>query len=430
MPVLGQGDAEMVSRGAVTDRRHSFLRELGRLGAGRVGGAMASALWFVVVVHHLSKNDVGDLALLLSLGAMFGILADGGYSIVLQAVVADNPGSSASAFAAVRTRRIPLGIAAAVLTGSIWLLTARNADPRVALVFAVSVLSTTVYTSAGITMRALGHAGFEGANETISRLGVLAAGWWLLDRHGGLLAAATVYALADLGSAIVLSMVFRRRFGHRVGPINAHALTPRRVAPVFLAAVLFTTYWRIDVLMVHVINGAAEAALYATSFKVFEVVMLPAGAAASLVVPAVFRAVPEHRAQVAFRITAAAVALTIVGGAIVEVFAPTLLRVIAGTKYLPATGSLRVLGAATVVTAATTVLAQVHAVWRPVRLAKVWVIALVANVGLNVILIPRYSAAGAAWATLLCQLAAAVVLIRDTRHLAAAGSEGSLLVTT
>jgi len=38
-------------------------------------------------VHHLSKSDVGDLALLLSLGAMFGLLADGGYSIVLQAVV-------------------------------------------------------------------------------------------------------------------------------------------------------------------------------------------------------------------------------------------------------------------------------------------------------------------------------------------------------
>jgi O-antigen/teichoic acid export membrane protein len=163
---------------------------------------------------------------------------------------------------------------------------------------------------------------------------------------------------------------------------------------------------------------------------VFEVVMLPAGAAASLVVPAVFRARPEQRAHVAFRITGAAVALTVVGGAIVEIFAPTLLRVIATAKYLPATGSLRVLGAATIVTAATTVLAQVHAVWRPGRLAKVWVVALVANVGLNLVLIPRYSAAGAAWATLLCQLAAAVVLIRDTRHLAEAGSEGSLLVAS
>jgi O-antigen/teichoic acid export membrane protein len=407
----------------VTEGRHSFLRQLGRLGAGRIGGAIASALWFVVVVHHLTKTDVGDLALLLSLGAMFGLLADGGYSIVLQAVVAEAPASSASAFAAVRARRIPLGLAAAVLTGSVWLATAHDPDVRVALVFAVSILATTVYTSAGVTMRALGHAGFEGANETISRVGVLAAGWWLLGRHGGLLAAATVYALADLGSAIVLSLLFHHRFGDRVGPINTAALAPRRVAPVFLAAALGTTYYRIDLLMVHVMRGAPTAALYATSFRVFEAVMLPAGAAAALVLPAVFRAAPGQRARVAFRITGAAVALTLAGGVVIEVFAPTLLRTVFGSGYVASTASLRVLGAATIVTAATTVLAQVHAVWRPGRLARVWLLALVANVALNLVLIPRYAAAGAAWATLLCQLAAAVVLIRDTRHLDDAGSE-------
>jgi len=105
----------------VTDDRRTFVHQLGRLGAGRIGGAVASAVWFVVVVHHLGPSDVGDLALLLSLGAMFGLLADGGYSIMLQAVVADAPESSASALAAVRRRRLPLGIAAAVLTGSVWL---------------------------------------------------------------------------------------------------------------------------------------------------------------------------------------------------------------------------------------------------------------------------------------------------------------------
>ena len=413
----------------MTEDRRTFLHQLGRLGAGRIGGAVASALWFVVVVHHLGPSDVGDLALLLSLGAMFGLLADGGYSIMLQAVVADAPASSASALAAVRRRRFPLGIAAAVLTGSVWLATASDADPRVALVFGVSIVATTVYSSAGITMRALGHAGFEGANETISRVAVLAVGWWLLARHGGLLAAAGVYACADLGSAIVLSAVFHRRFGTRVGPVDTRALAPRRVAPVFLAAALGSTYYRIDLLMVHVIKGAPDAALYATSYRVFEAVMLPAGAVAALVLPAVFRAPPEQRSRIALRITGAAVALTLAGGVVIEGFAPRLLRVVFGSGYVGGTASLRVLGAATVVTAATTVLAQVHAVWRPVRLAKIWLVALVANVGLNLVLIPHFAAAGAAWATLVCQLAAAAVLVRDTRRLDPADSKRSLLVS-
>jgi O-antigen/teichoic acid export membrane protein len=180
---------------------------------------------------------------------------------------------------------------------------------------------------------------------------------------------------------------------------------------------------------VHVIRGAPTAALYATSYRVFEAVMLPAGAVAALVLPAVFRATPEQRGRVALRITGAAVALTLAGGVVVEVFAPRLLRGVFGNGYVAGTASLRVLGAATVVTAATTVLAQVHAVWRPVRLAKVWLVALVANVGLNLVLIPHFAAAGAAWATLVCQLGAAVVLIRDTRRLGEVGSERSPLAS-
>ena len=414
----------------MSGERRGFLHQLARLGAGRLGGAVGSAVWFVVVVHHLDQSAVGDLALLLSLGAMFGLLADGGYSVVLQAMVAADPESGASAFAAVARKRLPLGLGAAALTSAVWLTTAHDADVRVAAVFSVSIIATTLYTSAGVTMRALGHAGVEGANETISRVGVLALGWWLLDRHGGLLAAATVYALADVASALVLTALFRRRFGSRVGPVDGRVLTARRVAPVFLAAALGTTYYRIDLLMVHVIKGAPTAALYATSYRVFEAVMLPAGAVAALVLPAVFRAAKEDRARVALRITGVAVALTLVGAVVVELFARNLLDAVFGGSYASAAGSLRVLGLATIVTSATTVLAQVHAVWRPGRLAVVWSIALVVNVGLNLVLIPRYAAAGAAWATLLCQLGVVVVLLRDTRNLAGAASERSLLLTT
>jgi O-antigen/teichoic acid export membrane protein len=168
--------------------------------------------------------------------------------------------------------------------------------------------------------------------------------------------------------------------------------------------------------MVHVIKGAPAAALYASSYRVFEAVMLPAGTVAALVLPSVFRATAEQRARVALRITGLAVAITLVGGIAIEVFARTVVRGVFGSAYLPATSALRVLGLATVVTAATVVLAQVHAVLRPGRLAKIWVIALAANVALNLVLIPRDGATGAAWATLVCQLAVAVILVWDTRR--------------
>jgi O-antigen/teichoic acid export membrane protein len=74
----------------------------------------------------------------------------------------------------------------------------------------------------------------------------------------------------------------------------------------------------------------------------------------------------------------------------------------------------------------------VHAVWRPTRLALVWSVALVANVGLNLVLIPHAGAAGAAWATLICQLAAGIWLVHDTRasgRAAVRDLEGCLVVS-
>lgn len=410
----------------MTERRH-FLQQLTRLGAGRFGGAAASAVWFIVVVRHLDQTAVGDLALLLSLGAMFGLLADGGYSLVLQALVTAYPGSSASVFEAVRRKRLPLGIAASALTSGVWLATAHDADVRVALLFSVSILATTVYTSAGITMRALGHAGYEGANETLSRAGVLVLGWFLLVHHATLLNAVAVYAAADVVSAVVLVALFERRFGHHIGPSDGRALSARRVAPVFLASALGITYYRIDLLMVHVIKGAPTAALYASSYRVFEAVMLPAGAVAALAVSSVLRANPGARSQIAFRITGIAAGLTAVGALVVLVFAHPILRIVFGATYTPATTALRVLALATVVTAATTVLAQVHAVWRPRRLAAVWTVALAANVLLNLALIPLAGAAGAAWATLLCQLGVGAWLLRTTRDLPSASHLDTLV---
>ena len=60
--------------------------------------------------------------------------------------------------------------------------------------------------------------------------------------------------------------------------------------------------------------------------------------------------------------------------------------------------------------------------------AAMCAVALVVNVALNARVIPAWGIDGAAWATLVCQLAAAVVLVNDTRRLNDTADAHSLLV--
>jgi O-antigen/teichoic acid export membrane protein len=75
-----------------------------------------------------------------------------------------------------------------------------------------------------------------------------------------------------------------------------------------------------------------------------------------------------------------------------------------GADYRPAGTALRILMLAALPSAAVFVLAQTMAVVDPVRFAAFLGLSLVANIALNVALIPAHGYVAAAWTTLGCQV--------------------------
>ena len=69
----------------------SILRQFGGLAGGRLVAAVLSFAWLGVAARELTVGEFADFALLLSVGAMVGVVADWGWPILLNEAVAADP---------------------------------------------------------------------------------------------------------------------------------------------------------------------------------------------------------------------------------------------------------------------------------------------------------------------------------------------------
>ena len=397
--------------------RPRLRHEVTALASGRVLAALTSAVWLMVAARFLPVDAFGDLALLLAIGAIFGIATDLGLTIVLAQVVASDTTMGPGAVTLVVRRRLVAGVIACGGVALGYLVAATDSSPIIPLVFSASILATAVHTSLTAALRAAGRVGPEALNEVISRCGVLAVGSVWLSRGGGLLAAVIVYAVADVLSAIALSAVARRRLSGPAGPLDVSGhFGLRAVAPLAVFTLLTTVYYKVDVWILALLRDSATVAPYAAAYRILDGLLLPAGALAALVVPRMVQTHNDDRRRNAARLTLAAVAVVAPGAVVVALVARPLMVTLFGQPYASGGPVLVVLMASAVPGAAALVLSQAAALMARRRLAIVTVVALTANVVLNVALIPAYGAIGAAWAAVFSQVLLAVLLVVSLRQ--------------
>ncbi len=389
------------SRGSAS--RLVFKGTIG-LSAGRGVASLISAAWLVLVARHLSLHHFGDLAVLLALGYVFTAISDHGLQLVLAGHVAVSGRIERHALWGVLIRRQVGGALCAVVTAGLYLLAAGDSDPLVPAIFAVSILCTTVYQSALTAYRALGRVALDGANEVVSRLVVIGVGTWWLTHGGGLRAVVATYALADAGSAIVIYALIRRRLVVDAEPRTPIDLTLRATAPLALVMVTQIVYYKIDTYLVGILKGPGAAGLYGAAYRLLDGALIPAAAVASVIV--------AHTAGVSLaradrdvrRYATIALVLTlpcIVGGCALSTVA---LRDLFGMAFTRASGTAIVLLMSAAPSAVVAAYAPVAGLVDRKRFALGAVLALIVNVGGNILVIPAFGLVGAAWVNVGSQL--------------------------
>ena len=392
-----------------------LVRRAGGLTLGRGLAGALSLVWLAVAARHLAFAELGDLVLLLSVGAMAAILADWGLPLVLNEAVAIAPERALATYRLVLRYRLGLGLVAVTCSSALYLAAAEDPSLGAPAVFGLSMLATAHHTTSSAALRGLGRVAPDALNEVLSRVMVLALGTLVVTRGHGILAIVTVYALADTGSAVVLSVVARRSLPG-ASDADRSRFARRRLAPLGIAALAGVVYYRVDMWLLAVLAGSEDVATYAVSYRLLEALLLPAGALTTVLVASIAGCDHEQAIRMVDRTVRIACLAAAPAVAVLVALASPLLRVVFGEPFGAGEAGLRILALSVLPSVAALLWAPLVAL-RGERLLLISVVCLGANVALNVLLIPPLGGAGAAIATVVGQVVFAIGLRTELRRL-------------
>ncbi len=392
-------DAETLERG----RQRRQIKHLFGLTSARGVASAVSAVWLILAAHHLSLSQFGDLSILLALGSIFINISDAGLQVVIGDHVARAGAISRSVVLEGIRRRLVYALVCAIVVVGLYLLAATDKNPIVPVLFAGSVLGTAVYQIVLAGYRARGRVAVDAANEILSRLGVLIAGTALLLAGGRLLAASSVYPMADIVSAVAVTWYVARRYFVRDDHRPEPDLRLRATASLAVAITIWLVYLRVDGYLVGLLGGSDEAAIYAAAYRFLDFAMLPALVLNHTVLAHVAPLRGRERLAEVHRFLIQSVGVAVPVAVVGTVLVGPAIRLLFPSSYSSAAGVAVILLLSSVPGAAAATLVPLAGVADRRLFATAAVLALVLNVGINLVVIPRYGATGAAWATVVSQ---------------------------
>lgn len=361
----------------------------------------------VVAARTLSMGSFGLFSLASALGGILTVATDFGLQLYAAREIAQTPARLGEILRPLLRLRLWLAAAGAAVTA---LVAGHLFPPFDALAFAVIVLGYLLNALIGFlnyVYRALSRSDLESTFNLIQRIATVALASVLLTAAPSLNALAVALALPPAG-VLVYSLRTVRRFAS-AAPVtpDGFALTSgrfvREVLPIGAGVLLSVLYFRIDVFLLQRWQGIEAVAQYNAVFRLIEGLQLFPAAVLTVLLPAVF----QHRdAEFVRRMSGGLAALGLLLAAVLYAAAPAIVTLAYGAAYAPAAPVLRVLALAVPLLSINYGLGHQVIGWGASRLfALVNGLALVANVAMNLVLIPRFGNAGAAWATVGTEVA-------------------------
>jgi O-antigen/teichoic acid export membrane protein len=235
------------------------------------------------------------------------------------------------------------------------------------------------------------------------------------------------FAAANLGSGIYGVFILRRLHpSSREAPRIERAIRApldrafARIAlgqalPLWFAGLFSMLYFKVDTLFLRSMAGDAELGAYAAAFKIFEGVMILPSILLSVTFPQLARAHanPPVQRRLEQRLGALLLGMGLLIGAMCLVGAPALVRAFFFARSLP---SLRILAAGIPLLFLNYGLTHFLVARDLGRMAQWFAVTMLAvNVILDVVLIPRAGGPGAAWATVVTEIALTACCLRGLR---------------
>ncbi|HEV3378609.1 MAG TPA: flippase [Thermoleophilaceae bacterium] len=393
--------------------------------AVQVGGKAAvlaiGLVSIAVITRYLGPDDYGRYTLALTYMQLFAVLADVGLFTIVVRDISRDPERTEELVGNTLTLRLLLSAAVIVVAAAISLLLPYDEDVRVAILLAglpllfgmlnstfVAVLQSRLRMGRAVAGDVLGRAVALGAVALVAALDL---GFYAV--MGAAAAGALVTALTTM---LLTGPLARLR--PRADPAVWRALL-RTALPLGLALAVNELYFRADTLIISLYEPYEQVGLYTLAYRMLELTLVFGTVFLTTTFPLLSQAVANDEPRARRTIQLSTELFVVLGAPLVAgglAVAPELVELAAGDDFEDAATPLRILLAAGA-------LAWINGVFGYALIAKdrqmsaLWlnVTALVFNVGLNLLLVPRYGIVVAAAVTVASEvliLAGSYVLMR------------------
>ena len=411
-----------MGHGELVSRRFSFLANSGYATVS-AGSAVLLLLLLMLAGRVLTAVDYGKFSFALALATIVETIMDIGLGpVTVREVARDREGAG-------RFFQNVLGLKLLWVAGGLALLMIiaplLRSDPAVVracyLLGISSAVRSYLLTARGL-LQGLNRFDVEAAVVVSDRVLLLVFGTTALVGGYGLDGLCVAFVAARLlmcgGVAWIVHAVTRS-----VRPTfdrDTWRRIQKAALPLGFFMITLNLYTYIDTVILGLMRSDAETGWYAAAYRVYEGLTYAPAILSAVLTPRFSYLFVHDRSALRSQFVRAlvgAVVLGIVLGAAAYGLAGPILMLLFGASYAPAVVPLQVLAGGALLVFSTWILhAAAIATNLDRRLLVTTAVGLGSNVALNLLLIPRFGIAGAAWATVVAEAATVVLLFAQVQH--------------
>lgn len=355
----------------------------------------------VAAARALSPADFGVMALAMTAGWLLGVASDAGLPMFAATRVAQARAAGRGTYPIARAVAQWRTGLALVATLSAIALAIVLVPASAALAFVLIVLHQlfgAMLETVAHVYRGLGRTDIESTLSLAHRGAIAIAALTILALHPTLLALSLALVTPPLIALIVSMVVVRRVTDDGLEFDLTGRLFVQQVVPLGLGVLLSALYFRIDVFFLERFHGVEVVGFYNAAFRIVDALRLFPAAVLAVTYPLLCRAT---NLTVVSRLSLGLVCGSLLVATAVHVAAAPLLALIYGAPFAPTGATLQVLSFSIPLFFVNYALTHQVIAWgRQRAYLAVAGVALLTNVALNLLLIPRGQMIGAAYSTL------------------------------
>ncbi|MAE70135.1 MAG: hypothetical protein CME06_06660 [Gemmatimonadetes bacterium] len=380
--------------------------------ATAIRGIVALAL-----VRYLGPADYGALAAAVALATLACYMVDlgTGYNVI-RAISRTPKEAPAHLGNALLATAIALVALTALLNGVVWSFDYPSGARMLMPLLGVGLLLQSARAPFHGALRAIGRAGRSAISEGSGALilGAMCAAGVLLGQPLGYFG--VMHLVTGIGGFAVAAAMTLRLLLPRPRPAALPAFVKAGL-PFAASSVFYVIYGQIDTVMLANMRGAAEVGIYSAAYKLVALMNLVPAALSAAILPRAFALGPtaRNRLRALFGANArylAAIAIPV--AATIGIFAGPIREILMGEAYAGTELLLRILAIQIVLRFLSYAPADaLYALGRERSRVAIQGSAAAVNIVLNLMLIPRIGAAGAAIATVATEVLVLALMTRQ-----------------